>query len=160
MGDKSLTSETAVAYPSCTMPIHSIKHKVSQPLSLVAPCFNGARKAVWNHHDHLWRDSITRLSGKTKLFNIFVLFLTKKTRLSLQPKIIQVGNISQIGSGLWPLPDFASWAYLVRYAQPCALFLPAYSAHLLTRVVAEYPINLMVWQSSLNATAHDHATML
>lgn len=54
---------------------------------------------------------------------------------------------------------FSSWAYLVRYAQPCALFLPAYSAHLLTRVVVEYPINLMVWQSSLYATAHDHSTV-
>ena len=42
--------------------------------------------------------------------------------------------------------------------QPCSL-LPAYSAHLLTRMVAEYPINLTVWQSGLYATVHDHSTV-
>ena len=52
-GRQSITSVTAVAYPSCTMPIHSIQHKTPQPLSLVAPCPDGAMKAVWSHHTHL-----------------------------------------------------------------------------------------------------------
>lgn len=86
-------------------------------------------------------------------------FLRQKQDIYFDQELFRRTNISQIGSGLWPLPDFASWAYQPDMRSR-TLLLPAYSAHLFTRVVAEYPINLMVWQSGLYATAHDHATML
>lgn len=84
-------------------------------------------------------------------------FLRQKQDICFSKTLFRWVNISQTGSGLWPLPDFENRAYRAWYAQPN---LTSPSAHLLIRVVAESPVYFTIWQSGLYATAYDHATVL
>ena len=160
MGDKSLTSETAVAYPSCPhcpCTPFSTKQPNRSPLSLYVPAERWKRcGAITIIYGVIARYGF---QGNKVLPTNCLVFCVKNKTFYLCYSSFRWAIPSQAGSELWPLPDFESRAYQPDMPSRI-LLLPAYSAHLLIRVVAESPVYLIVWQSGLYATAHDHATVL